>query len=386
MLRIFVPVGLLFLALSAYAAFWIHTASEVRQGILSWMEEERAAGNIAQASALQLRGFPYRIEVRLIEPVYGVPAEDWQVAGGTLTAFAQPQDPRHLILRAGGLWRYEFVQEAGDTGEAGTPRIAYVEADRALSSLIFRDGDLAEFDLDIAGLRSWEFDQATAPLPSERGQVVKTASSQTEPAGPVDFRSEPPALAIEELSLHTRPFRGEEGAKPEDPPGFQVALRALNIERQTVALEVLSNRIDGLELVGHLRQVESLARFVPAVLEAREDTLRGWARKGGSVYFSHAALQWSDLTLTAQGDLGLTINGELNGSLMANATGLSGLVTTLVQNGVMDEKQAQTARRLLQVVSAFSGGQEDGVRLPIRLDRGDLYLGPGRVARLPRVF
>lgn len=92
-------LGLTVAAALGWSAWWWIASTAQRGGIETWFSERRAAGWQAEYAALDVAGFPNRLDAELTELALADPASGWAWSAPRLAIFQLVYDPRHLIVQ-----------------------------------------------------------------------------------------------------------------------------------------------------------------------------------------------------------------------------------------------------------------------------------------------
>ncbi len=104
-----------------------------------------------------------------------------------------------------------------------------------------------------------------------------------------------------------------------------------------------------------------------------------WRDGGGTVEVRTLHLQWGKVDITASGSLALDNKMRPIGALTARIKGHNALLDMAVATKSMSKTSAVAARAVLGLLAAAGGGT---LSVPVRLQDGQLYLGPVAVAKL----
>jgi hypothetical protein len=117
------------------------------------------------------------------------------------------------------------------------------------------------------------------------------------------------------------------------------------------------------------------------------ESLAAWRDAGGVLQIQRFAADWGPLAVTAEGTLAL--DGQMQPLFAGTATvrGYGEAIDALAQAGLMPPNQATGAKIAL---AALAKPAEDGgppaVHLPLTIQDGFLYVGPLKLARMPRII
>lgn len=332
-----------------YTVYWIGVSGEVRKAI-----ENFAASETRVATSwdnFSVGGYPFRIEAGFLSPAARAPGtpEEWQWQGEGASLSLLPYNLRHAILTLEGEQRLSYLDlrtrerrrnEMRFT--AGSARASYV----ALAARPF--GRLA---IDIEALE---------------GEHRLGASGETQ------------NMTAKRLQLHARPAETPEGG--EVPDSYDLALQAEDIDIGGAAIPALGQNMT-------LFLAQTRLRAVPPTNHASlVELMREWQAAGGTLAISDLVVKWGPLDLYASGELGLDAAHRPEGQLEARITDFEGLLDAMVEDGLVEEREARVALAGLVLVSQFQGKKSNEVRMPVIMRDGRLYLGPLAVARLDPLY
>lgn len=333
-----------------YTVYWVGVSGEVRKAVENFAARET---RIATSwNDFSVGGYPFRIEAGFVSPTAGAPGapEEWQWQGEGASLSLLPYNLRHAILTLEGEQRLSYLDlrtrertrnEARFT--AGSARASYVAlADRPFGRLA----------IDIEALE---------------GEHRLGASGETQ------------NMTAKRLQLHARP--AETPAGGEVPDSYDLALQAEDVDvggaetipalGRNMTLFLAQTRLRGVPPASHASLVE---------------LMREWKAAGGTLAISDLVVKWGPLDLYASGELGLDAAHRPEGQLDARITGFEGLLDAMVEDGIVEEREARVALAGLVLVSQFQGQKSNEVRVPVIMREGRLYLGPLAVAKLEPLY
>ena len=323
MLRIL--FGIAVVAFMVWGGYWFAGSRVLDRAVNDWIAETPAFS----ADDVAVRGFPNRFDVTLTRPAWADGATGWQAPFAQ--AFALSYRPHHLI--------------------------AVLPNDQTIT---LGGQDWAVFSEDM---RASFYTRPRTDLELERATLVVAAPRLRGPQGE--------ALQAAEARLASR-------ADEDDPL------------RHAVGVEILSLRIDPA-----LRAVIDPAGALPAKLErlhidVEVDLDRIAALRMAepprplAITLRDARLDWGGLSLAMEGALRADAGGLVSGDLEARVTNWRLLLDAARAAALWDEGMDPMITALLGGL-AREDGDEATLTLPLRLDRGMLYLGPFALARVPAI-
>jgi len=332
------------LAILAYTVYWFMLAGEIERGINAWAEARRGEGMVVKYDALEVTGFPLRVQPQATNvhiagpgphPVWG-----WQSA--RLTGNVLPYSLNHIVLSA------PQPQEISLQINDGAPETYMLAPQSAFASVALKQGMADRLDVDIR--------DATL-----RGGNIKTG-----------------ALTFERAQLHLR--AGEDGAPQglHNPALFDVSMKLENMDYPGFA---------GSALGQHLSRMAATASIEGAwPSEKGTAGVRQWRDAGGVAQISAMELDWGPLKLNATGTLALDEKDRLIGSLTSKLAGYEGLIKGLQDAGQLKPDEAAAAKTGLGMIALASGSKNGELSLPMVLQDGEMFVGPLRIAKLKPLF
>lgn len=331
------PITLALLGLAvlagAYALYWWQAARTLRGALETWAAAENARGGAVQWDTLDIGGFPLTLNARATGPRIRL-AEGPEWTGPAVEASAAPWNLTDIALTLPGRHRL-LVPDAGPAG-----RSLEIEGETGAGALDFTLGG------DLSGV------------------VLHLASPSAGIEGFPEGR-----LRAASLSLSARLGIGE---KP------NAHLSSADIRLPPAAVSPLGPLVERFELAA------TLTVGLPRRLDA--ESLASWSRAGGQTLVDTLMLAWGPLQVSAQGDLKLDDRMQPAGRLNAEITGIDRTLDRLSEAGLMRPNDAAMAKAAAGLLGQRATPDSAPViRAPLVMRDGWLYLGPIRLAPLPRL-
>jgi hypothetical protein len=361
---VFVPLALVLALVVVWIGLWYYAASAAETALAGWRAREAKSGRIYECANERIGGFPFRIEVRCGSPsveVRGKPS--MFIKGADLVAAAQIYQPNlviaeftgpALIGEQGQPPAYEASWKLAQSSLRGTPRAP----ERA--SLVFDDPILQQL------------------LPDGARQTVTFAKR---------------------LEMHGRIAEGSVSANPV----LEVVVRATGAAASPTIHPLLAEALDA-DIAATLR---GLANFAPKPWPAR---FRELQERGGKIEITKARLAQGESIAVANGTLGLTASGNLDGQLEMTVVGLEALLKALdLEKLVSTGRLSANIDKLDRLLPGLSNiarknaapsllaglgiigkrttlENKPAIALPLRFTDGQAMLGPIPVGRIPPLF
>jgi hypothetical protein len=333
------PALLLVVLAAGYAAYWFYVAELVRQGIVDWIEARRQEGYSVGTDRIGVSGFPFTIRARLDGAVM---AQDraqpgWELRIPVLVGEALPWSPDRWTLAGERGGRLHL-----DPGPARPS--ATIEAARLggrVAPTATGEAAAGGTTVEVTG------DDVTVQA-EQRLRIARAAVSAALPAkarvGHLEIWSRA-ALQLDQVTLPTSA----------GPLG------------QTVDQLALTAAVKGSVPPGTLR-----------------DALARWRDDGGTLELESFRLAWGRLLAVANGTLALDEQLQPIGSLSATIQGQNEILDSLAAAGTMKSGDAQLAKIALGLLAKPGSDGRPQIAAPVRIQNSEVYLGPARIARLPR--
>lgn len=317
---------------AGYALWWWQAARAVENGVLAWIGEQRANGALVEHGGLSVGGFPFTLRAVLEAPHLATRGAEWR--GARLVAEAAPWNPAQVALTLPGEHRLTLVQ-------AGQPPLDVTARGGGTGHAVWTlTGTVEQLRLSFTDLTA-----QAADLP------VPIASLDISAAQP----GEPP-------SEHTG-------------TGLTVGVIAHDVTLPDSAPPALGRDV---------KRAEVSARVLGRPPRPEPVSLAAWSRDGGTVELDRLSLDWGPLALALNGTLALDGDLQPQAALTADIRGAPAVLAAM--KPMMRPNDAAMARTVLAMLSRPTGpGGEPVITAPVTLQNRALFLGPLKVASLPRV-
>jgi hypothetical protein len=329
----------LVLVAAAYGAYWFYLAGLVRDGIVDWAAARRAEGITVGWDGYAVGGFPGALRVTIEAPVFANSAATpgYEARGKRLIGEAWPWSPRQ--------WRLAAPEGGQVAIQPGPERAAVTLVAARLSGAV------------------------TAPA---------SASGQESPGMTV-------ALAGEQITLAADARLTAARAAVTAILPARKASHQETWSSATVAVDelVLPATIEPLgQTIAHIDGGVAVKGTIPA--GPRPAALAAWRDDGGTLELQSFDIAWGKLALAASGTLSLDSAMQPIGALTARIGGYNEIIDALVAAKTMKSGDAQFAKIGLGILARPDADGVPVLDAPITLQNGFLFIGPARLARLPR--
>lgn len=330
-LGLYVPFGLLAVAILVHALYWVLMSGQIHQSAQTWIEDKIEAGYAINYSAMTVRGYPFRFTLHLSDNEVAAPADagGWRIAVDHATASAQFYNLNHWIVSLN-------ERVVLDTAVEGEPAQYELLSEQARFSLITRNGVTRQIGAEITAL-----------------QVLALSGPQ------------PLASAIERVAMTGRiSDTGEflsgiivEGLHFDDSRLDNPLQAAFGDTVQLYQLDSVLTEFDTLSLAG-----DPLA----------------WTRADGRLIIRQTRLDWGPAALTGAGEVALDRQIRPAGRLSVVVSDPESLISAMEDARLVYDEQGAA----LRLAAMMAPRRDDGIALPFLLQDGGLFLGPARIGDL----
>lgn len=306
----------------------------------------------------QWTGFPFRVTLVCDRPVFRIGAGAVTLAGqgSRLSATALVYRPSHVIAELAGPSTLTQTRAPDPAGRLPDQIVLASDGAPVRAGLQF---DFGQVERVSARLTDWS------------GRLTARVLGRTVEDAAVDARA---------LALHWSRAPGTEGAGDE---------QRLAIEATGVAIVGTASRALGLDRVTLDRAELAIAATQAAAPDGRVvlTDLKAWQAAGGALRLDRLAIVQGPRQATGAGSFRLDGEGRIDGTLDLTVKDLEAVLDDLIAAGRLTAKQAVLAATALRLLSKGAPAPEPGwSRVPVRLSRGRLYLGPFKAAQLAPLF
>jgi len=305
-----------------WSGYWFVAARGLEAGVSAWLEAQRAVGWRMETSAMNVRGFPNRLD--LVADSVAVQSPDGTVGWSApfLQVMALSYRPNHLVA----VWPQEQVV----TTLAGP---VTVKSQDMRASAVLQPG---------------------TGLPLDRAAMVIEAPRLEMAAGTL-------AAMTARLAVREAPPKADT---------YEIGLEATELVLSGLLPEGWPTAAERIWLDADLTLDAPLDRF--ALERAPQVTavdLRAFDAVFGGTH------------LNARGTVTLRPDGRPEGDVTLRATGWRGLLRMAEAAGALSEEDAQRA----EVALALLAGGEDKIEAPLEFRGGRMFLGPVPIGPAPRL-
>jgi hypothetical protein len=164
-------------------------------------------------------------------------------------------------------------------------------------------------------------------------------------------------------------------------------------ERQALPKLELRARFQNVALQGNLElplgsavawlDVDAATKLPAGLSDASPATLiEAWRRTGAPIEIRRFELEWGGIMVGASGEIKIDGQSMPEGRITLTLGNHPRILELLRASGWIKPETETLARKVLDVLAFMSGDGKRRVTVPLRIDKGDVYLGPARVATL----
>lgn len=336
MVLVVLPIALVALVLAGYGWWWRIVADGVRQRVAAFQTEQAMLGRQVVWDSFAVSGFPYRVETAVTAPRYSAPDRGLEWTGERVVVNVQPLALNRAVISLEGLQHFFYGNEGRWIQTDG-------RADRALVTVAKTSG-AQSIGLDIARLTGKAtIDSSDYNLIVEAGEATVAVSD---------------AGAGEPLSR------------------VDVSVRLKNVAVQGKIDLPLGRNIGLFEIEAGLKLPADMAEPSAAALFA------AWQKSGAPVDLRHLELDWGGVRVSVTGTLTLDAQSLPEGRFQLKLGNHPRVLELLRSYGWITEQTQAVAKPVLDMLAFASGDPERRVSVPLRIEKGVIYLGPARIGAL----
>lgn len=331
---IFIPIALIALAIAGYGWWWRIVADEVRSNTVAFQAAQRDLGRELTWDTLKIEGFPYRVESTLSTLHFTAPDRGAAYNGERIVVHVQPLALNRVGVSLEGEQHFFYTKERWIETNA--------RADKALVSLIGGNAE-QRVEFDIERLTGKAKIDAT-----DFNFIVEAAQGGFNVA-------EPDSQGL---------------------PRVELVARLVNIALQGDLELPLGPSIALIE-------IDAAAKFPADLTQASAATLLAeWRRMGTPIELRKFELEWGGISIAATGEFKIDANTQPAGSFRLKLGNHPRILELLEAQGWITRETHLAAKPVLDVLAFISGDAKRRISVPLKIQNGEIFLGPARVATL----
>jgi hypothetical protein len=330
------PIALFALLLAGYGWWWRVVADGVRRNVAAFQTEQATLGRQLVWDSFAVEGFPYRVETTITAPRYMAPDRGTEWTGERVVIRMQPLALNRAVISLEGLQHFFYGSEGRWIQTDG-------RADKALVTIAGSDG-AQSVGVEIARLTG----KATIDS-SDFNLIVESADA---------------AVTVQEADTREPLSRVE------------LLLRLKNVAVQGKLDLPLGRNIGAFEVDASLKLPGEIAEPSAATLFA------AWRDSHTPVELKRVDLDWGGIQVSATGTFTLDAQSLPEGRFLLKLGNHPRILELLRGYGWITQETNELAKPVLDMLAFVSGDPERRVSVPLRIEKGVVYLGPARIGTL----
>ena len=321
---------LILLLAALWSGYWYVAQRGARTGFEAWFAARRAEGWQADYAALEIRGYPNRVDTTFENPVLADPETGLAWEAPFFQIFALSYKPNHIIA----VWP--------NSQTFSTPEAKYrISSADMRASLVMHPG---------------------MKLPLERSNLVAQALAVEAPGGTTTM--EGVQFAISRLEGSEQDYRiafNTDGLTPPPPAHFRLETGGM-----------LPGKLDAL-------RADATIRFdkpwdITALQDARPQPRR--------IKLQLAEAKWGELALALAGTLDIDSEGRATGRITVKARNWRDIIALIRQSGWLPDGWIDPVEEALALAAQLSGNTQT-LDVPLDFKGGTIRLGPLPIGPAP---
>ncbi len=346
--RIYWPFAVLVSIALIYTFVWFYLAERTEQDFNHWIELQKSHGTEVKYTDLKVGGYPYRLTIRLKNPE--IFAQDhpnqWYWHSEELIATAHTYNPNHIMIELKGEQSFRGVKNQHLSSTDPFSWTTSVTADVILVSLRLKSGKISHIDSDFQNLIA-ENSQSGSNVGSEWRHFFDGT------------------VSMNRFEIHSR-LRSEESLFAQD-----IAIIAQGVKTEDTPASGFENQMDAFVIDATLTDLTEVPLHEGRIGVAPD--LHNDELKTAIVHNIQAV--WLPVSISGQGAITYSDNGPEDGEIDLSIVGYEDLLRALQRENEIDRTTAALSGAVLGALSVLTGGGDDEIQLPLRFDRGQVFLG-----------
>ncbi len=315
-----------------WAGYWVFASQTLKSEMEGWFADRQSEGWVAEYSALNVSGFPNRVDATFTDLSLADPKSGWAWEAPLFQLLTLSYQPNHIIA----VWPNQQLLATPDQ----------------------------KLDITAAKLQASVILDTGAALPLNRSNLVAdTLTLQTRDGQATTMTALRAAIQKTETAPNTYQFaiEAEDFAPPMQMRGL---LGAAELPRTFDALRAQV-------------QVSFDDRWDLSSVETRRP-------QPTHIDLTLAEARWGELELWVAGAADVDDLGRLTGDVTIKARNWREIIQMAVNSGQVSRKMGENLEETLALLAALAGNPKT-LDLPLELRKGTAYLGPVPVGKLPRL-
>lgn len=332
---IFLPVTVLALALAGYGWWWQVVADNMRSSMTAFQAGQTAAGHEVKWESFDVQGFPYRVIGTLSAMHLTVPARGAFYDGERIVVHLEPFALNRMAFSLEGQQRIFYTHEQWIEATA--------RADKSLVTMSdLRGAQRVELDIErLTGKAKLDEKDFNFIVEAARGGLTVSDATANEPLPRVDFLARIKNVALQ--------------GNLELPLGSSIEWLDMDI---------------GAKLPANMAQTPTASLFA------------AWQQTGTPVEIRRFELEWGGISVAASGTIKMDAQSLPEGRLRLTLGNHPRILELLRGYGWINQETETLAGKVLDVLAFMSGDAKRRVSVPLKFDKGIVYLGPAPIAKM----
>lgn len=336
---VLVPIAVLALALAGYGWWWRFLADKVRESAGQLQTAQTALGRNLEWNSFEITGFPYLVDVTLSKARLMAPDLGTAWDGEKVNVRIRPFSLNRVAVSLEGNQHVFYVAD-------GRWIEADAQADKALFRAVNKDG----------------VQQIAADIERLTGKGKLDAS---------DFN-----FILENASLGASLSAADEASPL---PRLDIFAHVSNLGLQGNIDFALGPAIEKFDIDAGIN--------VPSQLPINSvDALwAAWRKTNTPIEIRQFSFEWGGVSVAASGTITIDAMQRPEGHLKLTLGNHSRILDLLESGGWITKETHATAKPVLDVLAFVSGDPRRRITVPLRFEKGDVYLGPARIMTMQAV-
>jgi hypothetical protein len=336
LIAVFLPLCLLAVGAGGYGLWWRTVAEGLRDKVVTFQAKQKRLGRELSWDSLVVSGFPSRIEAAVSAVHFMAPDRGSAWDAERVVVRVPPLDLDRMDLSLEGQLHYFYAREQWIETNA--------RADKALVTMGPGADGRERVEVTIKNLTG------KAKLDATDFNFIVAAA-----AGGIDL------------------IASRERAKP---PKIEVAAKLENVALQGTFDLPLGPAIQLVDIAARLELPRKLAE--PSLVAL----LGELKRSGAPVELQRFALDWGGVSIEGTGTFKLDQNALPDGRFNLTLGNHPRILELLEAHGWLNAETRAKATKVLDVLAFMSGDKQRRVPVPLRIQNGNVYAGPAKIATL----
>ncbi len=353
--QIVAPLILVLLLAAGWSVYWMTASSKAMEFIDQVLAREQEKGLEISCADRSIGGYPFKflLDCTGLKVVEQTPSGQISLTASRLVVVVRAYDFNHMIGELYGPFELTTGRKRATDGKIVDVRNVFSgNAGTVTSSLILENQVLKETTLVIRDLTGTLVDYSNPNAPQDIATDLKeavvnirTTSDISEPIGNYEAAGIVKGLTLVGGAAN---IQSDKGARLDDA--------AMRINLSNAPYQLAGQALDWL---------------------------KAWKANDGEARITEFNATSGALKLKGKGQFKLDNLGRVQGVLKTRMIGLDVVINELVASGKIREKDAELG---LAAINLLGNANANGVKIALRANKGKVYFGPFRIAKLKPLF